>query len=196
MIERLNIVSFEYINNFAGVSPILDNFAIIIAEYLLFVFILWLGYLWFKKNKEYKSIALYSVYSAILGRLLNFLIAAFYYHPRPFMVHIGKVLIQHAADTSFPSDHTTFMLSTAFMLIYFKETRLSGILLSLFGFAGGLARVFCGIHFPMDLIGALGVALISSFIIHLSQSKLEILNRAIINSYFKRFKQEKTEKFL
>lgn len=174
MIERLNIAIFKYINHFAGVNTILDGLAIIIAKYLLFIFILWLVYLWFKGGKEYKNIALYSGYSAILGLLLNFLIVSSYYHPRPFMVHLGKLLIQHPPETSFPSDHTTFTLSIAFMLVYFRETRIEG-----------LSRVFCGLHFPMDIIGSLGVALISSFLIHLLQSKLKILNQVIINLYLK-----------
>jgi len=181
MIEEFNIAVFKYINHFAGINPVLDGIAKVIAQYLPFIFILWLLYLWLKRDNRYKNLALYSVYSAISGLLLNFLIAVFYFHLRPFMVPVGKLLIQHRPDASFPSDHTTFMLSIAFMLSYFKETKISGLILLVLGLMGGLARIFCGLHFPMDIIGSLGVGLLSSFIIYLLRSKLEVLNRFIIN---------------
>jgi len=187
MIEKLNIISFKFINHFAGINLVFDNFVIVIAKYLFTVFILWLVYLWFRKKKRCKNIALYSGYSAILGILVNFLITSFYYHPRPFMLHLGKLLIPHPPETSFPSDHTTFMLSIAFMLIYFRETRISGIVLSLFGLIGGLARVFCGIHFPLDIIGSLIVSLVVSFVVYSLKDKLKTLNQSVIKIYFKIF---------
>ena len=182
MIEKLNIAIFKYINHFAGVNGILDGTAIITAKYLIFIFVLWLVYLWLKKEKVYKNIALYGSYSAVLGILFNLLIGFFYYHPRPFMIPVGKLLVHHVSETSFPSGHTTFTLSIAFMLVYFRETRIAGLILSVLGFMVGLARVFCGVHFPMDVAGSLGTALAASFIIHLLKSKLEILNRRIIRA--------------
>ena len=181
MIEEFNIAVFKYINHLAGINPILDNLAKATAEYLPFIFIFWLLYLWLKRDNRYKNLALYSVYSAISGLLLNFLITIFYFHPRPFMVPVGKLLIQHRPDASFPSDHTTFMLSIAFMLSYVKETKISGLILLVLGLMGGLARIFCGLHFPLDIIGSLGVGLLSSFLIYLLQNKLGVLNRFIIN---------------
>lgn len=179
MIEKFNISIFKYINHFAGVNNILDIFAVIAAKYLVFVFILWLFYLWLKKEKKYKIIALYSGYSVALGMLLNSLISFFYYHPRPFMIPVGILLVHHVPESSFPSGHTTFTLSIALMLVYFKETRSTGLILSILGFVVGLARIFCGVHFPMDIIGSIGVALVASFIIYLLKNKLEIFNRNI-----------------
>ncbi len=183
MIEELNTAVFRYINNFAGKSEILDIFAIAVAEYLVFVFVLWLVYLWFEGGKKHKNIVLYSVYSAILGLSLNFLISLFYFHPRPFMVPIGKMLIHHIPETSFPSGHTTFTLSIALMLVYFRKTRKSGLVLSALGFVVGLARVFCGVHFPLDIVGSAAVALVSSFLIYSLRSQLTPLNQLVINLY-------------
>ncbi len=186
MIERFNTIWFEKINQFAGINPLLDSAAKITAEYLVFVFILYLFYLWFKdKNITNKNLALYAGYAAVLGVMLNSLITIFYFHPRPFMVPVGTLLIQHEPETSFPSDHTTFMLSTAVMLIYYRETRMTGVALTIIGFIGGVARVFSGIHFPLDIIGSFGVALLSSFIIYVLRDKLKDLNRIIINLYLK-----------
>jgi len=120
MDNQLNIRIFYKINNFAGENLIFDKFMIIIAKYLPFVFILFLLFLWLKKRQE-RGFVLYSGYSAILGIFMNFFISCFYFHPRPFMENNGKILINHSPDTSFPSNHTTFMLSIAFVLLYFKD---------------------------------------------------------------------------
>ncbi len=181
MIEEFNITVFKYINHLAGINPVLDGIVKIGAQYLPFVFIFWLLYLWLKHDDKYKNIVLYSIYSVSLGLLLNLLISLFYFHPRPFMIPVGEPLIQHKPDASFPSDHTTFMLSIAFMLSYFKETKISGLILLVLGLMGGLARIFCGLHFPLDIIGSLGVGLLSSFLIYLLQNKLGVLNRFIVN---------------
>lgn len=189
MFNQINIKIFDAINHFAGNNILLDKIEIMIAEYLPIIFILFLLYLWFNKN-EHKSFSLYSGYAAILGVSLNFLISLFYFHSRPFMDNIGTLLIKHAPETSFPSDHTTFMLSIAFMLLYFKETRSVGIILSIFGIIGGIARIYCGLHYPFDILGSIIVAIISSGIIFVFKEKLQKFNNLIINLYYKLLKHE------
>ncbi len=188
MLNQLNINIFNTINHFAGNNTILDKFGIIIAEHLSIIFVLILIYLWFKKD-EYKNVVLYSGYAAILGLALNYIITLFYFHPRPFMDNLGKLLIAHAPETSFPSDHTTFMLSIAFMLLYFSRTRKLGIALSLLGFIGGLARVFVGIHFPFDIIGSIFIAIFSAYVIFTQKHKLLKINELLLNSYNKILKR-------
>ncbi len=190
LFNQLNVGLFNLINYFAGRNVFLDKIGIVLAKYSPIIFVLFLLYLWFGK-KENKNIGLFSGYSAVLGLLLNFSITLFYFHPRPFMDHIGTLLIDHSAETSFPSDHTTFMLSVAFMLLYFKKTRKVGILLAVFGFIGGLARVFCGVHYPFDIFGSIFVAMFSSYMIFLSLGRLQKFNDLIINLYSKVLKYGK-----
>ncbi len=183
MLNKLNIEIFNAINHFAGINTVFDKLLIIIAKFLPIVFILFLLYLWFNKGKD-KNVVLYAGYSAILGIVLNFLITLFYFHPRPFMDGIGTLLINHLSETSFPSDHTTFMLSIAFIFLYFKQTRKMGVVLSIFGIIGGIARVYCGVHYPFDILGSILVAGISSYVIFLSRKKFQNLNELIIDLYY------------
>ena len=184
MLNQLNINIFNLINQFAGHNFFDDSLIIILAKYLPFLFVLFLVHLWFSKNK-YKGFVLYSGYSAILGVSLNFLITLFYFHPRPFMDKLGALLIDHTPETSFPSDHATFMLSIAFMFLYFKETRRAGIVLSIFGVIGGISRIYSGLHYPFDIMGSILVALISSGAIFIFKKKLQKFNNSIINLYYK-----------
>ncbi len=184
MLEQLNINIFHYLNQIAGKNHFLDLIIIIIAKYWAFVFVFWLACLWFK-GKEWQKISLLSAYSALLGLLSNFIITLFYYHPRPFMLGLGTTLIHHTAETSFPSDTTTFMVSIAFLLLYFPKTRISGIFFLITGILSGLCRVTAGIHFPMDILGSFIISIFSSLSIYTNRKNLEPLNQWIIKIYQK-----------
>ncbi len=184
MFEQLNRNIFTAINHFAGNSRILDILGIAAAKYLPFLFIIVLIYLWFKED-ENKPITLYAIYSAVVGLILNYIVTRIYFHPRPFMIPIGTLLVSHANETSFPSDHTTLMLSMAFLLFYFRKTRGTGVILFFLGLAGGISRIFCGLHFPFDILGSLGVGIISAGIIYLLKGSLQKFNTIIITFYNK-----------
>ena len=179
MFHQLNINIFNAINGLAGKGLVLDKVGVIMAKYLPIVFIFALLYYWFKNN-NYKNISLYAGYSAILGVLLNFLIALFYFHPRPFMENTGILLIGHDPGASFPSDHATFMLAIGFMFLYFKKTRKTGTVLSVLGLVGGIARIYSGVHYPFDILGSFFVAVISSCAIFFLRERLRRLNALII----------------
>ena len=181
--ELLNVKAFQYINRFAGGNPYLDGLGKLMASYMPVVFVLWLLFLWFRRGKQYREIVLYGVVAAALGLLLNLVITKVYYHPRPFMVLAGHYLIPHAPETSFPSDHTTFMLSVAIILLYSRETRLSGLILFILGLLGGLARVFCGLHFPLDIVGSLGVAIVVTGLLYLLRHTLDRIIAEVLEWY-------------
>ena len=187
MIDQINIKIFTDINRFAGESTLLDTIVIAIAEYSPYVFIAVLFYLWFSSRTDGKYSALVAGYSAIAGVLINRFITIFYFHPRPFMLEIGTQLVYHVPESSFPSDHTTFMLSIAAMLLYFRSSVVIGCLLFFFGLISGSSRVFCGVHFPMDIIGSVLVSLIATSTVWGFRKRLRVLNDFIVKVYLSIF---------
>ena len=99
------------------------------------------------------------------------------------MVPIGTLLITHAAESSFPSDHATVMFSVSLMLLTFKDLKRSGVVFFIFAFLSGLARVYSGLHFPMDIAGSLIVALLSTGILLTLKNYIIPVNRVLV-SYF------------
>lgn len=185
MIEQLNIALFQLINQYAGINPIFDSITVFAAEYMPVVVTLFMLYLWIRKGDNKHDILLYSVYAGITGLIINYLIGLVYFHPRPSMLHLGTQLFQYPTDSSFPSDHTTLMVSIALMLIYFRETRIYGIIILILGLIGGFARVFSGIHFPFDIFGSVIVAIISSALIFYFKKGFDPLNNLIKQIYSK-----------
>ena len=176
---------FLEINNFAGKSHLLDLIMKTAAEYLPYIFIGLLFYLWFSDRKNE---ALYAGYATTLGVLINQIIGLFYFHPRPFMDHLGTTLLSHKIENSFPSDHTTFTLSIALMLIIFKTTRAVGIVTTFLALWCGIARIYAGIHYPFDILGSIVVSIIAVMIITMLKSRLITINKFIISVWYKIFK--------
>jgi undecaprenyl-diphosphatase len=180
MMTNPNFALFHIINELAGKNYILDTAAIFTAKYLIYIFGIYLIYLWFVRSK-YRQEVLFAGYAALLGLGLNFIITLFYFHPRPFMIPTGTLLIAHAPETSFPSDHATLMFAISLMLLTFRELRSKGAILFVLAFIGGLARVYAGLHFPMDIAGSLLVALFSiSLLLTLKQYLIPIDCRLIV----------------
>ncbi|MGN6797794.1 MAG: phosphatase PAP2 family protein [Gaiellaceae bacterium] len=106
-------------------------------------------------------------FSVLLGLLFNVVAGSLWHHDRPFVDHPHKtlVLIHHAADNSFPSDHSTVAFAAAFAVLVFY--RRLGVLLVLGAIGVALARVLLGVHYPVDVaasavIGAVSAAIVTT----------------------------------
>lgn len=179
MIPDPNLTLFQIINGLAGRSYLLDTAMIFAAQDLIYIFGIYLVYLWFVKS-EYRQEVLFGGYGALLGLGINFVIRLFYFHPRPFMIPTGMLLIAHAPENSFPSGHATLMFAISLMFLAFRELKGTGAILFVLSFISGLARVYTGLHFPMDVAGSLIVALFSIGLLMTLKHYLIPVNRILI----------------
>jgi undecaprenyl-diphosphatase len=92
-------------------------------------------------------------------RLVKFLIGVYAYSPRPFEVGFGPSLIEHSASNSMPSSHVTFVWLLAAVCATRGQWRLTSLLFVL-GLMVAWARVFVGVHWPADMLGAAIAALV------------------------------------
>ena len=91
--------------------------------------------------------------------MITELIRFIWHRPRPFVAHQVNQLIEHSASGSFPSGHIAFLFALA-MTVYFFNIKIGWIFLCL-SFLVGLARVFVGIHYPLDILGGIIVGITS-----------------------------------
>lgn len=185
--EAINHQLFLHINGLAG-NPFFDalNCFIAAGSPYFYAAILVAVYLGGKRDR-----ALYAFYTAVAGLLINFLITAFYFHPRPFMIGLGRVLMHHGPETSFPSDHATLAFCVAFSF-WLDRGYKTGTGLLVLALLTGFARVYTGLHFPLDIAGSVGVALVASLIITGLKKSLAgfnlVINRLYDNLLPARFK--------
>jgi undecaprenyl-diphosphatase len=95
--------------------------------------------------------------ATLIGLGINQALGAMWFEPRPFMVPIGHTLLAHPPDNSFPSDHATFLWALGAGLIATGAARRTGAVVCLYGGSVAWARVYLGMHFPIDMLASAGV---------------------------------------
>jgi undecaprenyl-diphosphatase len=96
--------------------------------------------------------------SVLLGGLATRVLPLILAHPRPFVVLHLVPLLPHAAESSFPSDHTMLGAASAAPLVW-RRWRV-GLPLLVLTLLVGAARVAAALHWPSDIVGTTLVALV------------------------------------
>ncbi|MDQ5883099.1 MAG: hypothetical protein QG654_10 [Patescibacteria group bacterium] len=151
-----------YLNSFLFKSNLFDYFIYFLAEVLPFVLfgVITVYFFFIKKDSlRFLSICLIAVTSLALSEILKFIFS----HPRPFLAlsEIAPLFTLGGMD-SFPSGHATVFgaLTTA---VYFENKKLG--LLFIFGsLLIGIARVFSGVHYLIDILAGFAIGFLIVFL--------------------------------
>ena len=201
---QFNYMLFQDINAYAGQFSWFDAFMAFCANSLIFFWPILLLIVWgiplnwrrrtLQPNEsevlqERRAVVLWTALACLVAYAINLLIEQFVFEPRPFISHKVHLLIAHAADSSFPSDHTAWsfavigMLAFAFLPIFIstrrkreaKEQRFDPALLRklftyfivafVIGCIIGLARVFVGVHYPGDVLAGALDGLVGAYLV-------------------------------
>lgn len=134
-------------------------FFIFAAQYLFILPVVVLGiYFFMRPRSEWKRMALFAIPAGLLTYALGFLGNHLYIDPRPFVVGHFTPLLPHAPDNGFPSDHT--LLVSAFAAVGMFWNKWLGLALWLIAVIVAIARVYVGLHHPVDVLGSILFALI------------------------------------
>lgn len=160
--EHLNEQLFLAINAKAHPLAVLLAAGLFCASWLVPLVVLLFLVLWVRKPAGERGALIVATAVMLIGLGVNQLLGALYFHPRPFMIGLGHQYLSHPADNSFPSDHATFIWSLGFALLALGRLRLWGIVLTLAGFSVAWARIYVGVHFPLDMLGSFVVSLVAA----------------------------------
>ena len=161
-LTELNLSLFEWINASSHASDWMIHFAIFIANDLLYCMILLFAWFWLRGNYDTKKQILKAFIFTSIAILISQCISHVYYHPRPFVMEVGRTLIYHAPNGSFPSDHMLIFSSIAFSYLFSAQRKL-GIFLLIMAWLVAWSRVYLGVHFPLDMLGAFLLAFALNF---------------------------------
>lgn len=110
-----------------------------------------------------RHLATLAVCSLALSYVLGKGASILYFTERPF-AEMGIVpLVPHIADNGFPSEHTLYAMVIA--LVVYLVNKNIGMLLVACAVLVGVGRVLAEVHRPVDVLGAIFVALISVSIV-------------------------------
>lgn len=161
-LSELNLTLFSLINASPDASNSSINFAIFIANDLLYCMIALFAWFWLRGNYETKKQILKAFIFTSIALLISQCISHTFYHPRPFVMDVGRTLIYHAPNGSFPSDHMLIFSSIAFSYLFSAQRKL-GVLLLPMAWLVAWSRVYLGVHFPLDMLGAFILAFVLNY---------------------------------
>ena len=156
-LEAFNRTLFLAIDATPSTPHWLIGTAAFVADYLIYLVPVVLALLWLSGDRNSRTAALRACCVAMLALGFNQIIGLEWMHPRPFMIGLGHTFIEHAPDSSFPSDHGTVFASIALTFLLMRLRR-AGWLMLVAGLAVAWSRVFIGVHFPFDMAGAVLIA--------------------------------------
>ncbi len=168
-------MGFQQINGFAGQYIWLDAAGIFFAQYFEYVLVFCLILFLFlpvrlrfsaaaAKIKKNWHIARQAIAAALVSRFV-FTEIIRYAAPiqRPFVENDVNLLINHINSHSFPSGHAAFYFALSAVVFYYYKK--AGISVFVASFLICLGRVFCGIHWPMDIAAGAVVGIFSAWLV-------------------------------
>lgn len=156
-----------------------------------------------------QRMALLGCGAVVLALAFNLALGQLFYEPRPFVSHptADHLLISHTADASFPSDHEAVAGAVAAILVLYillalgewvrtvrrtptetaaHELRILGVPILVTSAAVlaaciiGFARVYVGVHYPLDIVGGLGCGVFAALLVTLVSPLLTPLLNTLI----------------
>ncbi|MEG2265385.1 MAG: phosphatase PAP2 family protein [Acinetobacter sp.] len=158
-LDQLNLYLFHILNVPDQASIWMINYASLIAHDLVYLFLLIFAIAWFRGSYEVKTGIIKAFIFTAITLLMSEVLSAVLNTPRPFMMDVGRTLIEHAPTGSFPSNHMSIFSGIAFAY-YFSPQRDLGRILIWTAWLVAWSRVYVGVHFPIDMLGAFLIAII------------------------------------
>lgn len=167
-------------------TPFLDELLIFTAEYLVYLIPLTLLYLWFTPEEgrvdeaseselhtpriaieRGKAKSVFIFVTIVVSLAISYAMGQFYGHPAPYMTG-HETLLTGPPENSFPSQHTTVMFAFAWPLFYLFERR-TGLVALVLASLVGISRVYVGVHYPIDIVGAVGASLLGFALVYVAR---------------------------
>lgn len=160
--DQLNTQLFLWLNATPDSPRYLIDLAIFLAKDVISIVPILVAVLWLWSPRKVidsrRQLVLKTTTALLYALCFSLIIGWMFPHPRPFAIGLGYHWLNHAPDTSYPSDHgtTIFTFSLAFM---FWHRIWSGLALLVVGVMIAWSRVYLGVHWPIDMLGGLLVGM-------------------------------------
>jgi undecaprenyl-diphosphatase len=153
-----NIFLFDRINASASTPHWQIAAALLIAQWVIWAIPIGLVVAWVRGDGAARVGLLEIALAVFIALGFGQVITHLWPEPRPFMLHLGTQFLPHDPDPGMPSDHVTVFWSLACAALATRRFRACAFPLFAMGLLVGWSRVFLGVHFPFDVLGALPVA--------------------------------------
>jgi undecaprenyl-diphosphatase len=130
------------------------------ADYFMVIPLLWALWIMLRLHKERGLYIVRTCIGGIVTLALGLIGGKLYYHERPYVAMHTTALALNPHDNSFPSIHGLLLFSAAFAVWLSTKNWRYGLPLTLAAIVVEWARVLAHVHYFVDIVGALGCAII------------------------------------
>jgi undecaprenyl-diphosphatase len=183
----------HFFNSFVNRSPLFDSWVVftvldpLLDGGVLIAFFWWAWGRFGKSQSAQREILMFglvdSFLSVFVARILS---AALPFRERPMRIPSLHWQFPHGIDSqtsihwsSFPSDHATLAFCLAAILWQVSKPLGSIAALQVF-FAVGLARIYCGIHYPTDILAGAVLGIGIAFLAKITFLRLKVARPATL----------------
>ena len=131
-----------------------------VAQWVIFAVPIVLIGLWIRNDVSDRKAGIRACISAAIALAVSGIVSFFVFEPRPFMIGLAGNVLDHASDSSFPSDHVAIMAAVTATLALCEKVRLSALTTAA-TLLVAWSRVAIGIHFPIDILTGAGVGILA-----------------------------------
>ena len=131
-----------------------------LAQYGFIVSFLIAAAVWLRLPRRKTELLVTGLVASALCLAFIKLGGALYYDPRPFVTQHLTPLFPHARDNGFPSDHTALTMVVALCVLFYSWRW--GLVLVGVSLLAGVARVRAHVHSPIDIVGAVAMAIVAA----------------------------------
>lgn len=156
-VEHLNLELFYLLNVPEHAAPFMQHFAMFIAHDLIYLMLLVFAVIWLRGQRWAKILLIKAVCFTAVALCISEVLSTVLNTPRPFVMEVGRTLIEHDATGAFPSNHMTIFSGIA-LSYYFSVKREIGRLLIAVAWLVAWSRIYVGVHFPIDMLGGFLIA--------------------------------------
>ena len=178
-----NLHLFELLNAPPGLQGLHLLWPMVLARWAIYLVPLGMSALWLRGDDAERTELLQLLLIVATGLLIAQAVTHFWPQPRPFTLHLGTQYLAHSPDPGFPSDHVTVFWSLGVGALLSRRFALYGFPMLALGLAVGWSRVYLGVHFPYDVLGAFPVAAAATLLVALARPQLGPLLMRALRTY-------------